>query len=242
MVVSLVLLRVRSDSLWRAPFTLGAFFFSLYAAEIYRVSIPAGCLLAGLPRGFSESGSPAAWLLARSFIYVSVAVLLALFWYVDRTLASTRPRLGRLRTEIAFWQLKTNWLVLLPFATIIALACGVAMSIYLKGRPQMFLEFIPDFLPSKALGALNNAFAEEIVFRAILLESFRRAVGARWGNLLQTVVFAGGHVYWGPLGMIACGLSAYFLWGKSALATRGILWAVITHAAAVLGLVVFAGH
>jgi membrane protease YdiL (CAAX protease family) len=242
LVAFMVFLRTRQDSLWRAAFTLGALFFSLYAAEMYRVWVSTDSVLPLLPDAFSGAGSPVPWLVARSFIYVAVLILFGVFWFVDGTPSITRPRMGHLSSEIEFGQWKISWLVLLPIATVVAVVCGSAMSVYLRDRPQMFLEFIPDSLWSKALGALNNAFAEEVVFRAILLQSFRRAVGARWGNLLQTVVFTVGHVYWGPLGIVVCGLSAYFLWGKSALGTRGILWAVITHAAAVLGLVMFVGR
>ena len=240
-LVSAVFLRIRRDSYWRVAFTLAAFFLSLYLAELFRLFILPESVVGVPGSGVTASASPVPWLLARSFVYVAVLVLLGIFWFVDGGLSVTRPRVGSLRANAAMGRCKTNWLVLLPLAPVLAVACGIAMSVHLRDKPHLFMHFIPHYLPSKVIGALNNAFAEEILFRAILLQAFRKAVGDKLGNMFQAAVFAGGHVAWGPLGIVACGLAGYFIWGKSALQTRGILWAVITHAAAVLGLVVLVG-
>jgi hypothetical protein len=44
-------------------------------------------------------------------------------------------------------------------------------------------------LPADILGAANNCFIEEFIFRAMLLTVFCRAIGPKWGNVLQAFLF-----------------------------------------------------
>jgi len=82
-------------------------------------------------------------------------------------------------------------------------------------------------LPVALLFAAMNSFNENFAYRASLLSQLLPAVGKQQGLLLTVVLFALGHFYGMPpgvLGLLLFGLLGWLL-AKSMLETKGFLWA-----------------
>ena len=79
-----------------------------------------------------------------------------------------------------------------------------------------------------------NGFAEELLFRGLLLIPLVGLLGSNRGNWFQAAFF--GFHHWGASSDIIAGLPMAIiltllgvLFGKSVLATRGISWAIVFH-------------
>jgi membrane protease YdiL (CAAX protease family) len=87
-------------------------------------------------------------------------------------------------------------------------------------------------LPAIVIAAVINAFAEEFVFRSVLLARLEPVVKSGQSILMTAVLFASLHYYTGtPSGPVG-GLPVMFLgWiaAKSMIETRGIVWAFLFH-------------
>jgi hypothetical protein len=82
-------------------------------------------------------------------------------------------------------------------------------------------------LPVVLLFAAMNSFNENFAYRASLLSQLLPAVGKQHGLLLTVALFALGHFYGMPpgvLGLLLFGLLGWLL-AKSMLETKGFLWA-----------------
>lgn len=111
---------------------------------------------------------------------------------------------------------------------------GVPVVLYLIGilRPnfQMFQRAVT-LMPLILIFAAINAFAEEFVFRSVLLARLVPAVGGEQALWMTSVRWGLGHWFGmppGPLGAVGATLLGLFL-GKSMLETGGFFWAWLIH-------------
>lgn len=111
---------------------------------------------------------------------------------------------------------------------------GVPVVLYLIGvlRPNVQLfQRAAAVMPLILIFAAVNAFAEEFVFRSVLLARLVPAVGAEQALWMTSVRWGLGHWFGtppGPLGAAGATLFGLFL-GKSMLETGGFLWAWLIH-------------
>ena len=88
-------------------------------------------------------------------------------------------------------------------------------------------------LPSNILGAANNCFIEEFLFRGVLLTVFSRAIGQKWGNLLQALLF--GMIHFPSFSLIhylekvVVFTFIGWLFGKATIETGGIKSSWVIH-------------
>ena len=190
----------------------------------------------GIPFESQSDIFPALW--ERSFLLWPAIPMLAVYWLFfkkdsGQTLAwgqwrpngsvdtSPSPR-GDWRKYLLYFTL----LIVLPIAVM--MQAGVGFRPILNGNGLVFIG------PLMAL-ALFNAFSEELIFRGLFQPAFVERFGATVGIAMQGVFFGVHH--WGaspdliaelPTAIATCALG--ILWGYSVLATRGIAWAIITHA------------
>jgi membrane protease YdiL (CAAX protease family) len=118
---------------------------------------------------------------------------------------------------------------------IVALILRVKLSLLMRPLGDQLI-----LIPSNILGALNNCFIEEILFRGILLSIFSRALGNKWGNILQAFLF--GLVHFPSFNMahyIAKIIVFSFigwLFGRAAIETGGIKSSWTMHSMIVLSM------
>lgn len=97
-------------------------------------------------------------------------------------------------------------------------------------------------IPSNVLGAVNNCFIEELIFRGILLTVFCRVIGDKWGNVLQAFLFGLVHFpsfnFWHYLAKIIVFSFLGWLFGRAAIETGGIKSSWSIHSAIVISMYV----
>lgn len=109
---------------------------------------------------------------------------------------------------------------------------GTLVFLILAGRPsfnQIWLTL--PFLPIVLLGAVLNAFNEELTYRSSLLASLEPVIGPRSALLISSVFFGSAHYYGVPYGVIGVLMATFLGWilGKAMLETRGFFWAWFIH-------------
>jgi membrane protease YdiL (CAAX protease family) len=116
------------------------------------------------------------------------------------------------------------------FALYISLGLLVFLMIGGRPTPALMLQALP-MLPFILLFAAMNAFNEEMTYRASLLATLERHVGARHALWISAAFFGIGHYYGVPYGVIGVLLAGFLGWflGKAMLETRGFFWAWFIH-------------
>lgn len=109
---------------------------------------------------------------------------------------------------------------------------GTLVFLILAGRPsfnQIWLTL--PFLPVVLLGAVLNAFNEEVTYRSTLLASLEPVVGPGSSLMISAVFFGSAHYYGVPYGVIGVVMATFLGWilGKAMLETRGFFWAWFIH-------------
>lgn len=118
--------------------------------------------------------------------------------------------------------------------SIFALLMGLAVFVY------MWTTVVPSpgtmgraalYLPAALLAAALNAFAEEMLYRGVLLGPLLRLTGPRQAILMTAVLFGISHYYGIPAGLLGVGLSfiAGCIFGRSMVDTRGLAWPWVMH-------------
>jgi membrane protease YdiL (CAAX protease family) len=87
------------------------------------------------------------------------------------------------------------------------------------------------YLPIVLLGAVLNAFNEEVTYRSTLLASLEPVIGPRSALWISAVFFGSAHYYGVPYGVIGVLMATFLGWilGKAMLETRGFFWAWFIH-------------
>jgi len=94
--------------------------------------------------------------------------------------------------------------------------------------------------PSNVLGAVNNCFIEELIFRGIFLSVFVKALGVRWGVFLQALLFGLIHFpSFNPVHYLAKVVVFTFLgwlFGRASVETGGIKTSWCLHSIIVISM------
>jgi membrane protease YdiL (CAAX protease family) len=87
------------------------------------------------------------------------------------------------------------------------------------------------YLPAIVIAAAINAFAEEFVFRSMVLARLEPVLGPRQAILMAAGLFGLMHYFGWPEGFIGVLMAAYLGWiaAKSMIETRGFVWAFLIH-------------
>lgn len=114
-----------------------------------------------------------------------------------------------------------------------ALTGGVLVFVLVSGgfpSGGVILKTLP-LLPVILLLAANNAFGEEMIYRASLLSTLEVPLGASQALLTSSVLFGIGHYYGVPYGALGVIMSTFAGWllGKAMLETRGMFWSWLIH-------------
>jgi membrane protease YdiL (CAAX protease family) len=115
----------------------------------------------------------------------------------------------------------------LPYFVLIVVAVEVILV-----RPR--LSQIPRaliYLPAIAIAAAINAFAEEFIFRSVVLARLEPALGPGQAILIAAGLFGLLHYFGDPGSVQGVLLAAYLGWiaAKSMIETRSIIWAFLIH-------------
>ena len=109
---------------------------------------------------------------------------------------------------------------------------GTLAFLILAGRPSFnqVRQTLP-LLPIVLLGAVLNAFNEEVTYRSTLLASLEPGIGPRPALWISAVFFGTAHFYGVPYGVIGVLMATFLGWimGKAMLETRGFFWAGWIH-------------
>jgi membrane protease YdiL (CAAX protease family) len=108
----------------------------------------------------------------------------------------------------------------------------ITVILYFQVRPNLDqLSSALVFLPAALIAAIINAFAEEFIFRSMMLARLEPVVGSYAAIWMAAGLFGIMHYFgypYGPMGVI---LAAYLGWiaAKSMVETQGIVWALVVH-------------
>lgn len=124
-----------------------------------------------------------------------------------------------------------RWTTLGP---VLLVVFGIALPVflYLSLRPDFTrVSSLWIFLPWIFATAVLNAVNEEFQFRCVPLAHLRGALSARESVWLTAIFFGIGHYFGQPSGWIGVVMAsiAGWIWGKSMVETRGMLWAFGIH-------------
>lgn len=114
-----------------------------------------------------------------------------------------------------------------------AMSLGLVVFVIAFGRPPSLaaLASAAPLLPFVLLFAANNAYGEELLYRAPWLAALELPVGPTQALLMTAVYFGIGHFYGVPYGVLGCVMAFIpgWLMGKAMLETRGFFWAWLIH-------------
>lgn len=205
----------------------------LIGVAVSRVAV-GGLALPGL-RGPAEV---LGWAVRRSFLLVPAIPMLLVYLWLDRRPAHYPFRFGEWTpvtrllssgdTERTWSRQFGVWLLLAiaPLALLMQAAVGFS--------PVSNGTLWPYLMPLAGL-ALLNASAEEVLFRGLLQPVLVQRLGAPGGIAVGAVFFGMHHFGSSPSPLAALPtllITAWLglVWGKSVHETRGLGWAVLTHA------------
>jgi membrane protease YdiL (CAAX protease family) len=115
----------------------------------------------------------------------------------------------------------------LPIYTIIAV---IVLGIQLRPDVSQILQVLI-YLPAIVLAAAIIAFAEEFMFRSMMLARLKPVVGAGQAALMAAGLFGLMHYFGWPGGPIGVLMAGYLGWwaARSMIDTRGFVWAFLLH-------------
>ena len=125
-----------------------------------------------------------------------------------------------------------SWRILGP-AIAGAMSLGLVVFVFAFGKPpslQSLISVLP-LLPFVLVFAANNAYGEEMLYRAPWLAALELPAGPTQALLMTAVYFGIGHFYGVPYGILGCIMAFIpgWLMGKAMLETRGFFWAWLIH-------------
>lgn len=115
----------------------------------------------------------------------------------------------------------------LPIYTIIAM---IVLGIQLRPDVSQALQALV-YLPAIVLAAAIVAFAEEFMFRSVMLARLGPVLGAAQATLTAAGLFGLLHYFGWPAGPIGVLMAGYLGWwaARSMIDTRGLVWAFLLH-------------
>ena len=168
----------------------------------------------------------------RSFQVLPAVPMLVAWWYLPRS--AHNLRWGSWSRVSSLWRTPTWTKALLGWLAFVALPMTLVMQAQVEFRPFLNGGAWAALAPLTAL-ALLNAFIEELLFRGLVQAALVAAVGSTAGVWLQAAFFGIHHWGAGPVGAAGIPIAIVtgclgVLWGRSVLETRGLGWAIVTHA------------
>jgi membrane protease YdiL (CAAX protease family) len=127
--------------------------------------------------------------------------------------------------------------ILATIALVLRISLSSVLKTSLLMRPLIDQAIL---FPSNILGAVNNCFIEEFLFRGMLLSIFSKAIGNKWGNILQALLF--GLIHYPSFNMahyIAKVVVFSFigwLFGRATIETGGIKSSWLMHSVIVISM------
>jgi membrane protease YdiL (CAAX protease family) len=125
---------------------------------------------------------------------------------------------------IPWSQIMREWL---PWYVVII---NVVLWFQVRPNPEQ-LSTALIFIPAVLVAAVMNAFAEEFIFRSLILARLEPVVGSHSAIWMAAGLFGIMHYFGYPYGPMGSILAAYLGWiaAKSMVETRGIVWALLVH-------------
>ncbi|MDQ2866952.1 MAG: CPBP family intramembrane metalloprotease [Verrucomicrobiota bacterium] len=124
-----------------------------------------------------------------------------------------------------------SWIMLGPLMLVV-FGVALPMFLYFSLHPDFAkMSSLWIFLPWILATSVLNAANEEFQFRCVPLAHLRGALPAREAVWLTAIFFGIGHFFGQPSGWIGVGMAsiAGWIWGKSMVETRGVVWAFGIH-------------
>lgn len=145
-------------------------------------------------------------------------------------------------TELFDKSKPVSWKKALLRFSLISLALSILI-LFFRYKMNMLIRpvaFEVVLLPFDVLGAANNCFVEEFIFRGMMLTVFAGAVGTKWGNFIQAFLFGLIHFpSFSPLHLTAKIIVFTFIgwiFGRAAIETKGIKTSWVFHTVIVASL------
>lgn len=142
-------------------------------------------------------------------------------------------RFGNLRTPFVrlTGRINLTWAVLLPVALVLSVGPVVANVIAARHPDFGLMPRLLALVPLIVGGAAINTFAEEFLFRQVLLARLIPLVGIGQAVWLTSVRFGVGHWFGNPSGLTGVLLATVFGWfaARSMVETRGSAWSWSVH-------------
>ena len=121
-------------------------------------------------------------------------------------------------------------LVVRGFLPVYAIILAIVVGIQVRPDVSQITRALI-FLPAIVIASAINAFAEEFMFRSMVLARLEPVLGPRQAILMAAGLFGLMHYFGWPEGPIGVMLAAYLGWiaAKSMIETRGFVWAFLIH-------------
>ncbi|MDQ7825528.1 MAG: CPBP family intramembrane glutamic endopeptidase [Candidatus Eremiobacteraeota bacterium] len=134
------------------------------------------------------------------------------------------------------WKRVVIWFSMVTLGlAILALVLRCRMGILMRPMADQLVLF-----PANILGAINNCFIEELLFRGILLTVFVRILGEKHGNFLQALLFGLVHFpsfnMYHYLAKVLVFTFVGWLFGRAVIETGGLKCNWIMHSAIVISM------
>jgi membrane protease YdiL (CAAX protease family) len=186
------------------------------------------------------------YFIQRSYQYIPLLLMfIVLFWKKeDRDTSLLRGGDWNVETDVLGGNQRVRWKKVVLRISFTTFVLAIA-ALLLRLKLSMLIRPLPDqlmLIPSNFLGAINNCFIEEFLFRGMLLSIFSRAIGNKWGNILQAFLF--GLVHFPSFNMVhyIAKIIVFsfvgWLFGRAALETGGIKSSWTIHSIIVISMYV----
>jgi len=180
----------------------------------------------------------------RCYQYIPIALMIAVLFPTarERQESSVNPGDWNVQTGILDAKNPRSWEGVVRRIGVMTL-CLAVIALLLRLKCHSLMRPFEDqaiLFPSNVLGAVNNCFIEELIFRGIFLSVFVKAIGVRWGVFLQALLFGLIHFpSFNPLHYMAKVVVFTFLgwlFGKASVETGGIKTSWCLHSIIVISM------
>ena len=177
-------------------------------------------------------------LLDRSILLVQAIPMLGVLWARQRSDLKRTLRAGSWSGCVSFWsggsrtmtwrRFLLGWVVLVALPAAVVMQARVGFASFGSGTVW------PAVAPLAGL-ALLNGFTEELLFRGFLQPVLVACLRPGWGVWMQAAFFGLHHLGASPgaaagLPALVFTVLAGLLWGRSVIETKGLGWAILSHA------------
>gem|GEM_PF-1122905 len=182
----------------------------------------------------------------RCYQYIPIAILIIVLFPTGRERLESLVKAGNwnILTGILDSKNPRSWEGVVRRIGLMTL-CLAVIALLLRLKLHNLMRPFEDqavLFPSNVLGAVNNCFIEELIFRGIFLSVFVKALGVRWGVFLQALLFGLVHFpSFNPLHYLAKVVVFTFLgwlFGRASVETGGIKTSWCLHSIIVISMYV----